>query len=82
MWNLFFANARLVIVTPGFSELIFADNLNAFRVLERDCSDTTSFGLIRHCQQQLHAWGAANRATFDVGKDSAHILSHVGGGGP
>eukprot|EP00969_Alexandrium_andersonii_P200552 8859842-Alexandrium_andersonii.AAC.1 len=81
MWNLFFANARLAIVTAGFSELIFADDLNAFRVLERDCSDAAAFALIRHCQQQLHAWGAANRVTFDAGKESAHIPSHVGGEG-
>eukprot|EP00969_Alexandrium_andersonii_P368922 15473979-Alexandrium_andersonii.AAC.1 len=40
------------------------------------------FGLTRRCQRRLHAWGAANRATFDAGEESARILSHSGGAGP
>eukprot|EP00969_Alexandrium_andersonii_P152989 6765445-Alexandrium_andersonii.AAC.1 len=82
LWNLFFADARRAIVASGFAELIDADDLNAFRVLDRDCSEAAAFDMIRHCQNRLHCWGAANRVTFDGGKESAHVLGHLNAAGP
>eukprot|EP00969_Alexandrium_andersonii_P343448 15180773-Alexandrium_andersonii.AAC.1 len=38
--------------------------------------------MIRQCQESLHAWGAANRVTFDPGKESARFLGHRGAVGP
>eukprot|EP00969_Alexandrium_andersonii_P069574 3069317-Alexandrium_andersonii.AAC.1 len=78
LWNLFFADARAAIESTGFTEFIYADDLNAFRLLERDCSDDAAFALIRRCQNCLRRWGEANRVSFDPGKESAQILGRRG----
>eukprot|EP00969_Alexandrium_andersonii_P310428 13717676-Alexandrium_andersonii.AAC.1 len=45
----------------GFAELIYADDLNAFRVLGRDCSGAAAFDMFCRCQNRLHRWKAGNR---------------------
>eukprot|EP00969_Alexandrium_andersonii_P232967 10285521-Alexandrium_andersonii.AAC.1 len=59
----------------GFAEVVFADDLNAYRILPRGCDDDEAFALIAECQQELHQRGAANRVAFDAGKESAHIVA-------
>eukprot|EP00969_Alexandrium_andersonii_P294433 13014397-Alexandrium_andersonii.AAC.1 len=61
LWNIFAADARDAIATSGFSEIVFADDLNAYRVPERSCSDADAYLQIRACQDRLHRWGEANQ---------------------
>eukprot|EP00969_Alexandrium_andersonii_P088392 3898298-Alexandrium_andersonii.AAC.1 len=68
LWNLFFSDARKAIVSAGFTESIYADDLNAFTILDLLCDDNTAFGMIRECQRLLHRWGCANRVAFDAGR--------------
>eukprot|EP00969_Alexandrium_andersonii_P012623 550165-Alexandrium_andersonii.AAC.1 len=75
LWDLFLADARFAIARAEFIETIYANDLNAFRILPRLCSDEEGFSMIRECQRLLHRWGQANRVCFDAGKESAHILS-------
>eukprot|EP00969_Alexandrium_andersonii_P291743 12894214-Alexandrium_andersonii.AAC.1 len=50
LWDLFFGDARRAIDNAGFAETIYADGLNAYRILEPECSDNEAFELIRACQ--------------------------------
>eukprot|EP00969_Alexandrium_andersonii_P039376 1725715-Alexandrium_andersonii.AAC.1 len=48
LWNLFFSDARRAISAAGFAELIYADDLNTCRVMDRECSNAAAFGLTRN----------------------------------
>eukprot|EP00969_Alexandrium_andersonii_P021328 931895-Alexandrium_andersonii.AAC.1 len=61
LWDLFFADARSAIDSAGFTETIYADDLNAYRVITSDVTDEQAFVMIRDCQSRLHRWGSANR---------------------
>ena len=57
-----------------FRELVFADDLNAFKNFDKDVSDADMHEEMDECQQNLHAWGRANQVEFDPTKESSHIL--------
>ena len=76
LWNLFFADAPLAMRRCGFQEIIFADDLNAFREFLNAVSNDFIINQLLRCQHELHEWGAANGLTFDPGKESFHVLAH------
>ena len=57
LWNLFFGDARVAIEAAKFLEIIYADDLNAFRIFGAGESDDVVFASIRVCQGSLHKWG-------------------------
>jgi hypothetical protein len=78
LWNVFFADARRALLKHGFSETVFADDLNAWKRALLNVGDANphdallaSLGAV---QAELHQWGAANRVRFDPGKESFHVL--------
>jgi hypothetical protein len=75
LWNLFFEDARHAINECFFSEVVFADDLNAYRVFPCATHNSIIMNCIDNCQQELHKWGAANQVAFDAGKESQHVLS-------
>ena len=75
LWNLFFADAPLAVRKCGFQEIIYADDLNAFRLFLNSISNDFVLSQLRRCQFELHEWGAANSVTFDAEKKSFHVLS-------
>ena len=75
LWNLFFEDARLALNEWMFSEVIYADDLNAFRIFGNAVGVDAMQKSMDNCQQELHAWGAANQVLFDGAKESKHILS-------
>ena len=58
-----------------FNEVVFADDLNAYRGFPSTTSDEVIDKCISSCQQELHSWGRANRVSFDASKESRHIMS-------
>ena len=44
MWNFFFADAARSIRSEGYSEVIYADDLNAFKVFSSDVDNESIFG--------------------------------------
>ena len=60
-----------------FEEVVFADDLNAWRVLPAATTHEEAYSELRACQTSLHAWGRANRVTFDAGKEHFHLLSRI-----
>jgi hypothetical protein len=77
LWNLFFSNAPLAVRRCGFKEVIFADDLNAFREFANNISNDFILTQLKRCQFELHEWGAANSITFDEKKESFHVVSRT-----
>ena len=75
LWNLFFEDARRAINECLYTEVIFADDLNAYREFPSDMYNELIQKSMTDCQQELHSWGAANQVAFDAGKESQHVLS-------
>ena len=82
LWNIFYADAVLVVKVHGFLELIFADDLNCFKDFELSTSNSELHTEMRQCQGELHKWGRANQVVFDPSKESMHVLALHGGEGP
>ena len=80
LWNLHYADARFAVRQNGFHELVFADDLNAFKSFEKEVTDEDMHDKMDECQRNVHAWGRANQVEFDPGKESKHILATAGRG--
>jgi hypothetical protein len=77
LWNLFFEDARKAINEFFYEEAVFADDLNAFKIVPSTTTLANAMASIDLVQQELHKWGAANQVTFDPAKESKHVLSRV-----
>ena len=75
LWNLFFEDARHAINEWFYTEVVFADDLNAYRTFPSATSNSNIMESLQNCQQELHKWGAANQVAFDASKESQHVLS-------
>eukprot|EP00969_Alexandrium_andersonii_P030503 1330548-Alexandrium_andersonii.AAC.1 len=69
LWNIFFADAHLAIESAFVREIVYADDLNAYRVLDAEIDDTGNFEMIAECQRKLHRWGACLLYTSDAADD-------------
>ena len=77
LWNLFFKDADRAIRESTFREVVYADDLNAFKEFDASTDNDSILTSCRSCQKNLHDWGAANAVTFDPGKESMHVLSRT-----
>jgi hypothetical protein len=75
LWNLFFEDAREAINNWLFEEIVYAEDLNAYRLFSSSTDTAMIETCTRSCQTELHAWGRANQVVFDPAKESRHILS-------
>jgi hypothetical protein len=76
LWNVFYEDARHTVNDKGFTERIFADDLNCFKAFDRQDSSESVMRDLLSCQSSLHKWGRANQVSFDSDKESFHILHH------
>jgi hypothetical protein len=70
LWNLFFADVADAIREFMFEEVIFADDLNAYRILPSSTPNGTAMQALYNVQHELHKWGEANQVSFDAVKES------------
>ena len=75
LWNLFFEDAAIAIRFNEFCEIVFADDLNAYKAFELDTGNEVMFYDLKNCQCEVHNWGKANQVSFDASKESMHILA-------
>ena len=75
LWNRFFESARHSINAQGFTESVFADDLNCFRAFEAGVADSDILQELQRCQSSLHFWGHTMRVSFDSSKEGLYILS-------
>ena len=76
LWNIFYEDARLALHVWSFLEIVFADDLNAYRPFPLRTPNAVLVGEAEKCQSELHKWGRANQVEFDPGKESIHVVSH------
>jgi len=74
LWNTFFSDSYFATRAEGFEEVLYADDLNAWRAVASNVTDDDTFALARNCQSALHDWGAANQVRFDATTESIQIL--------
>ena len=74
LWNAFYGDSSKAIRKHGFTEVVYADDLNAFKAFENTVEDSKIWSDMNDCQQELHRWGDGNQVSFDPGKESKHIL--------
>ena len=74
LWNTFFKDATTPINEANFEEIIYADDLNAWKTYAENCDDAGMTVDMDTCQRSLHEWGHANSLEFDAAKESQHIL--------
>ena len=77
LWNTFFSDSYFATRAEGFEEVLYADDLNAWKAVASDVTDDDTLALARNCQSSLHAWGEASQVRFDVTKESTCILSRT-----
>ena len=70
-----FGDSSLAMRRCAFQEVIYADDLNAFRMFSNETSNDFILEQLHRVQVELHEWGAANGVTFDANKESFHIVS-------
>ena len=75
LWNSFYADSRRPIRMSDFSEIIFADDLNAWRKYDAATTHQTMIKAMTGCQEELHKWGQANQVSFDKDKEGMFILN-------
>ena len=75
LWNSFYADSRRPIRMHDFSEIIFADDLNAWKKFGAGTEHHSMIHDMKRCQKELHKWGAANQVSFDKDKEGMYILS-------
>ena len=77
LWNCYFEDARHCINKCGFSEYVFADDLNSTKAYHSSVSNDTVLQDLAECQECLHAWGGLAQVVFDPAKESFHILHRM-----
>ena len=74
LWNTFFADISGPATSTGGSEAMFADDLNVFQKFDRFTSTDEVTEKLGRCREKVHAWGKANRVSFDASKEFIVII--------
>ena len=74
LWNTFFADIRFVVQSCGLTDLLFADDLNAFQIFDRAANNDEILEGLKRCQSKCHEWGRANQVEFESTKESFCII--------
>jgi hypothetical protein len=74
LWNCHYEDSRCAVNVTGFTETVFADDLNCFKEFDVTVPEDELRQAQMKCQQSLHQWGEANQVIFDPGKESFHVL--------
>ena len=61
LWNLFYEDAALPVKEAGFTEAVFADDLNAFKEVAREMANEEALETAKTCQKKLHRWEKLTR---------------------
>ena len=75
LWNQFFSDSAVPLKRSGYTEVVYADDLNAFRAFQPNIDNAAINVDLRKAQTELHSWGRANQVKFDAGKEGFAILS-------
>ena len=65
--ELFFAGPQKAINEYMYEEIVYAHDLNAYKVVPASTTVTSAMASIAQVQNELHQWGLAHQVTFDAG---------------
>ena len=82
LWLVFFADASKAIIEAKFNEIIFANDLSAYKCYLEGVRNSTLLKHADKCQENLHKWGKANQVEFEPKKEIISILSRDSPHGP
>ena len=68
LWLVFFEDASQPIIDAAFEEIIFADDLNAYKTYSKNTRNSRLLKQAAKCQRNLHDWGYANQVQFEPTK--------------
>lgn len=74
LWNVFFADVIGAARLHGGSEIMFADDLNIFKIFDRHAADDDIGATLARTRQRVHKWGSLHRVAFDPQKESIAII--------
>ncbi len=74
LWNLFYLDAFMSVRNLDFTDVVFADDFNAWKKFAQGTPLEAMLEACSACQSSLHTWGRANSVKFDSTKESFHIL--------
>ena len=74
LWNSFFADVSTPASASGGKAAKFADDLNVFKLFDRQTPIEELTNDLAECRTRVHAWGRANRVTFDPAKEYLAVL--------
>ena len=74
LWNTFFSDVADEVRALDFQEVVFADDLNAFKVYGSHVANDTIVADLATCQFACHAWGRANQVEFESSKEHFVVL--------
>ena len=74
LWNTFYADVASVLQKCGATEIMFADDLNAFCGFPSDTDLPEVLKELEVYQTACHQWGFANRVEFDASKEHFVVL--------
>ena len=80
-WNIFFSDVHGPAESTGCRERRFAGDLSMSKSFARTTPNEEILEDMRRCQDATHAWGVANRVTFDPAKEEFAILGASDGYG-
>ena len=75
LWNVFYENAAIAIRVHGFCEIVFADDLNAYKAFELTAANNEIVADLENCQHEVHIWSKTNQVCFGATKESMQILA-------
>ena len=75
LWNTFMEDSGDATSSAGFTDVTYADDLNAFKRFPVTTSNATLLDHCRRCRDNLHAWGAATWVQWEQPKESSHVTA-------
>ncbi len=78
LWIFCYSDVQRAVRGSGFLEEAYADDLNSYKVLAPETTDSEAFAAIDAFQHEVHLRGRANRVSFDPGKESKYICLSPG----
>ena len=74
LWNSFLSDVCASASSTGGNEAVFADDLNVFKLFDLLTSLEDVTDNLSECRRRVHAWGCANRVSFDASKEHLVVL--------
>ena len=68
LWNVYFADVRLAVRSKGFEEIMYADDMNAYKDFSKTTDNEEVLSETRECKAETHEWGGPNTVSFDPKK--------------